>query len=295
MIDRDRDPTDLTDPTGRSEQRGGPLVALTRSAEDNAALGALLEPHGLRWVSAPCVALVEMRPPDALLEALRAGGPFAAIAFPSRRAVEAFLDAPGLIAALDLRPERLLVAAVGPGTARALGERGWPAALVPEERTGAALAAALAAALPVGARVLLPGGDRARPELREGLAARGLSPVPLQVYAHAADSPCPRLPERPSAVVCASPSAAEAFLAAHPRFLDLAFVAIGPTTEAALLGLGAQRVTRARGTETAALADAVLEALHVTPAGSDRSPPERAPAPSNQALSPGRGPQGETP
>ncbi|MDY0004721.1 MAG: uroporphyrinogen-III synthase [Polyangia bacterium] len=264
-----------------SEKHRQPLVALTRSEEDNLGLGALLQEKGLRWVSVPSVALVDTRPEEAALEELRTKGPFAAVAFPSRRAVAALIDPPGLLAALDIRPDGLLVAAVGPGTAQALRERGWPVALEPGEKTGAALAAALGEALPAGVRVLLPGGDRARPELGEGLVSRGLVPYALQVYAHAAPPEAPPLAERPDAVVCASPSAAESFLAARPELRACAFVAIGPTTEAALEALGVHRVIRALSPTNAALADAVFEALE---------PARQAPAPST-----GHGSKGEAP
>lgn len=259
-----------------------PLVALTRSAEDNASLGAQLEARGLGWLDLPCLATEARRPPEARLAALRTEGPFAAVAFPSKRAVAALLDAPDLVASLGLAPDAsLLVAAVGPATAEALRSRGWPVQVEPEDKTGAALAEALAARLAPGARVLLPGGDRARPELPAGLAARGLAPVPLEVYAHG-PAPAPKAPVRPDAVICASPSAAEAFLDANPDLVDAPFVAIGPTTEAALARLGARRILRAAGPSGEALVEATLAALgRTTPGGADGIDALGAPTPTS--------------
>lgn len=247
-------------------------MALTRSHEDNAEVGALLECHGLSWISLPCIATRPLRPPDALLEELCASGPLDAVAFPSRRAVAALLEAPAVLRALGLRPQALLVAAVGPGTREALVERGWPVTLEPEEKTGAALAEALAQVLHAGARVLLPGGDRARPELPQGLRARGLVPLPLTVYAHVTDAPPPVIPIPPAVVLSASPSAAKAFLAGNPSLREVPFVAIGATTEAALRRLGATRVTRASRPTAEAMVEALLNALGLQP---DAAPPGR--------------------
>jgi uroporphyrinogen-III synthase len=109
------------------------------------------------------------------------------------------------------------LAAIGPGTAAALGERGVEAALVPRVSTQEGLAAELPR--PPG-RVLFAGAERARRHLVEEL---GADFVPL--YRTRALRPDP--PPEGDLVVLASSSAAEAFAALG---LELPTVSIGPET-----------------------------------------------------------------
>jgi uroporphyrinogen-III synthase len=235
------------------------LVVLTRRESDNEALARALEARGLRCLSYPCIATRPVPPDEATLRDLASGGTLAAIAFTSRSAVEALFDQPAIGARLALCDVPIL-GAVGPATASALAARHRPPDLVADPATGAALAAAFACHLSPKARVLLPGGDKPRPELPEGLRAAGLVPLPLPVYGHVAVTPAPLPLPPPGVIVCASPSAATAFLRANPGLTACPFVAIGPTTAQALGALGATRVTRAAATTTDALVDAVLAA-----------------------------------
>ena len=109
------------------------------------------------------------------------------------------------------------VAAIGPGTAAALGERGVEAALVPRVSTQEGLAAELHR--PPG-RVLFAGAERARRHLVEEL---GADFVPL----YRTRALRPDLPPEGDLVVLASSSAAEALAALR---LDLPAVSIGPET-----------------------------------------------------------------
>ena len=109
------------------------------------------------------------------------------------------------------------VAAIGPGTAAALGERGVEAALVPRVSTQEGLAAELPR--PPG-RVLFAGAERARRHLVEEL---GADFVPL----YRTRALRPDLPPEGDLVVLASSSAAEALAALR---LDLPAVSIGPET-----------------------------------------------------------------
>jgi len=235
------------------------LIVLTRREADNQALATRLEAHGLRCLSYPCIATHAVAPDDDALLHLSAAGSIAALAFPSRSAVEGLYDQPELLAQVLVDGEPLL-GAVGPATARALTVRHRSPDLVADPATGAALAKALAPRLGPGARVLIPGGDKQHPDLPEGLRAADLVPLPLQVYAHDAMEPEPLPPPPPKAVVCASTSAAQTFLSANPALTTCAFVAIGPTTEASLQKLGATRITRAAATTQDALTKAVLQA-----------------------------------
>jgi uroporphyrinogen-III synthase len=236
------------------------LIVLTRREGDNRALAERLEARGLRCLSYPCIATHIVQPDEDALLSLVAAGSIAAIAFASRSAVEGLYDQPELLAQLPLEGEPLL-AAVGPATASALAARHRAPDIVAKPATGAALAEALARRLGRSARVLIPGGDRPRPDLPDGLRAAGLVPMPLEVYGHDDVEPVPLPPPPPGVVVCASPSAAQTFLRANPTLTGCAFVAIGPTTAEALQDLGAVAVTRATATTAEALVDAVLAAL----------------------------------
>lgn len=238
------------------------LIVLTRREADNHALAAKLEARGLRCLSYPCIATRTVQPDERSLLALSAEGAIAAIAFPSRSAVEALYDQPTLLAHLTLDGEPVL-GVVGPATAKTLATRHRAPDIVAEPATGTALAEALSLRLGRSARVLIPGGDKPRPELSSGLRSVGLVPLPLQVYAHEDAAPEPLPPPPPAVVVCASPSAAQNFLDANPALKTCTFVAIGPTTDKALRDLGATRVTHTTTTTPEALTEAVLRAVKI--------------------------------
>ncbi len=139
------------------------------------------------------------------------------------------------------------VAAIGPGTAAALGERGVEAALVPRVSTQEGLAAELPR--PPG-RVLFAGAERARRHLVEEL---GADFVPL--YRTRALRPDP--PPEGDLVVLASSSAAEAFVALR---LDVPAVSIGPETTRTARDAGLSIVAEAVTHDLEGLVEAVSRA-----------------------------------
>ena len=139
------------------------------------------------------------------------------------------------------------VAAIGPGTAAALGERGVEAALVPRVSTQEGLAAELPR--PPG-RVLFAGAERARRHLVEEL---GADFVPL----YRTRALRPDLRPEGDLVVLASSSAAEALAALR---LDLPAVSIGPETTRTARDAGLSIVAEAATNDLEGLIAAVSRA-----------------------------------
>ncbi len=138
------------------------------------------------------------------------------------------------------------VAAIGPGTAAALGDGGVEPALVPAVSTQEGLLGALPR--PAG-RVLFTGAERARQLLADELHA---DVVPL--YRTTALRPEP--PPEGDLVVLASASAAEAFAALG---IELPAVSIGPETTRVAKAAGVNVVAEARTHDLDGLVAAVAE------------------------------------
>ena len=189
------------------------------------------------------------------------------VAFTSPNAVERFLaclhDARSLGAELG-------VAAIGPGTAAALAERGVIADLVPERSIAEGLVEALAK-LPTG-RVLIPQAAAARPALADGLRAAGWTVTAVEAYR--------TVPAIPPADVLAAAAKADAIAftsgSTVDNYLDAAgaeavppvVVAIGPVTAEAARRRGLTVTAEAAEHTLDGLVSALGDALRrATPAG----------------------------
>ncbi|HVE93504.1 MAG TPA: uroporphyrinogen-III C-methyltransferase [Acidimicrobiales bacterium] len=169
-------------------------------------------------------------------------GRFRWVAFTSVTAVAAFAD--------HVRDGRAFgaacVAAVGPATAAALADHfGVVADLVAARSTGAELAAALGEAPDLGSSILVPQAADARPELVDGLRARGWSVEEVEAYrAEPAPPPSGDVLARArvaDAIVFTAPSSVAALMSLFGGVAPAAAVAMGPTTAAAAAAAGVAR------------------------------------------------------
>lgn len=232
------------------------MVILTRAAADNVVLAEALAGHGVDVVQIPCLA-TRVRP----VKLSEVGGTglnrFAAVAFTSRRAVDAVAHGVG-----EWQAYGGLLAAVGQGTAQTIADiLGREPEVVSEVGTGESLAALLAARLPTGAAVLHLRGDKTTGTLQRGLSAAGLALHEEVVYENVSPA-IKRLEWVPDGTlaVFASPSAARRFFAANEHLAGVVRpVAIGPTTQAALRSLGTREPALAPRPEVEALVECILK------------------------------------
>ncbi|MCZ7527638.1 MAG: uroporphyrinogen-III synthase [Acidimicrobiia bacterium] len=173
----------------------GPLrgrrVVVTRARGQAGELAGLLRAAGAEVVELP---VIEIEPLDPPLPDLRA---YTWLVLTSVNGVVALLDRMLPAAGLDgTALAGLRVAAIGPGTAGALGSRGVEVALLPERFVAESLLEAFPPPASPGERVLVVRAEEARAVLPEGLAAGGYRVDVLPVYRTVAGRPDPDAVER---------------------------------------------------------------------------------------------------
>ena len=161
----------------------GRTVAVTRARAQASALSARLRELGADVVEAPAIRVVPRPPGDGDLSAAVSDiDSFALVCLTSPNGAELLLDA--LVAAG--RDARALagttVAAIGPGTARALAARGIRADVVPERSVAEALVEALAGVAVEGRRALVARAAEARDVLPDALRERGAQVDVVALY-----------------------------------------------------------------------------------------------------------------
>jgi uroporphyrinogen III methyltransferase/synthase len=218
----------------------GRTVVVTRAREQASALTARLEDLGAEVLELPAI---EIAPVDFAVPDLAR---FEWLVFTSANGVRAFFDDGLTPAGLDARAlAGVRIAAIGPGTDRALGRHGLRADLVPERFVAESLLEAFPAPGAPGARVLLARADVARDVLPEGLAERGYDVEILPVYRTRPATPDPALLARVregrfDAVTFTSSSTVDNFCAQvdpRPEPFPLV-VSIGPVTSATAVAHG---------------------------------------------------------
>jgi uroporphyrinogen-III synthase len=244
----------MSAPPPHPQRLAGLRVLVPRPRERAEQLCFLLEDEGAEVLAVPLLELeppTDPRPLQAAAELLRR---FGWVAFASERGVSALVEAVRTAGTLDVLRTRKL-AAVGPGTAAALGAHGLEATLVASVPTGEGLSGALVPRLAPGEVVLLPAAENGRPELEEGLRTAGVAVERVAAYrsrpvGSEPDGWAEVVAHPPRCALFGSPRTVEAFLAlpgAAAMVPSIRAVAVGPTTAAAL---------RARGWEPAAIASA---------------------------------------
>jgi uroporphyrinogen III methyltransferase/synthase len=212
----------------------GRAVVVTRAREQASVLAARLEDLGAEVLELPAI---EITPIDFVLPDLAA---HEWLVFTSANGVRAFFVDGLRAAGLDARAlAGLRIAAIGPGTDRALERFGLRADLVPERFVAESLLEAFPDPTAPGARVLLARAEVARDILPDGLTERGYAVDVLPVYRTRPATPDPALLARVregrfDAVTFTSSSTVDNFCAqVDPRPGPFPLVvSIGPVTSA---------------------------------------------------------------
>lgn len=250
-----------------------PLVAVTRDERADDGFSRMLVTLGAACLPLQTIAIRPARDAGPLTEALEALDRADWIVFTSAHAVDATCGHAAWQRSWRRRPGRTRVAAVGKATAARLAERGVDVDLRPAIASAAGLVAALderAGGLR-GRRVIWPRSDVARRELPDALAAAGATVIEPPAYRTVAVRPrglAAFLRGLESgdvdAVAFLSPSSALGLAAALPgstlaplRGRTLV-ASIGPTTSAALAGLGAPADVEAAERTARSLAEAIV-------------------------------------
>lgn len=283
----------MTPSNGSPGPLAGWRVLVPRPAAGVSPAAVALAAAGAEAVVVPLVETVppeDPTPVDDVLLALGAGWygwlvvtSQAAVPVLEQRAAHAGRTLAAIVADAGVR-----VAAVGPGTARALRESGVTPALVP---AGESTARALVASWPAlpstddgtagpAQRVLFPRGDLAAPTLADGLRARGWQVD--DVVAYRTVPAAPPSPEVRAAWADGSIGAALLTSASTVRELvaqlgappaGTALVAIGPTTAAEVERLGLPLAGVAREQTMASLVATLASAVgEVSPPGTPAAP-----------------------
>ncbi len=218
----------------------GRTVVVTRAREQVSGLRLRLEELGAEVLELPAI---EITPIDITLPDLAA---YEWLVFTSPNGVRAFFHDGLAPAGLDARAlAAVRVAAIGPGTAHALGTRGLRADLIPKRFVAESLLEAFPPPSTPGARVLVARAEVARDILPDGLRERGYAVDVLPVYRTRPATPDPALVARVvegrfDAVTFTSSSTVDNFCAqVDPRPDPFPLVvSIGPVTSATAVERG---------------------------------------------------------
>lgn len=268
-----------------AETSPGPLVGkrivITRSAAQSEAIGTELSARGAIPVMLPLVAFADPKDFAPLDAAIAQIEQFDWIIFTSVQAVRAVMKRSNELRKPLIRTgSKVQVASVGPVTAEAARQAGFPVEYMAETHTGAALAKELGKRLE-GKRIFLPRSDRANPDLPPALERYGAKVTAVVAYRTLRPTEIDQrnlkniAEGEADAVLFFSPSAVQHFIellgAEQLRAMQdkLSITAVGSVTANALREAGVSHAVVAADTTAAA----VIEALEKHFAGAAKAAP----------------------
>lgn len=235
-----------------------PVAVITLGEGTLAGLAPRLAAAGWTVRERPLLAFhppFDWAPVDAAIGGL---GGFAAVAFTSPRAAQAFVARMSEAVARGVALPRVLPAAwaVGAGSAASLGGV-WHTVRGPLEAGGGALLARAMLAAEVGSPVLFPSGEQHREELPAALRAAGREVVEVTCYRAVLAAP---------AEVAAALAGADVTVIGSPRVAALVAAAPGPRGRLVAIGPTTARAAEAAGwppdaVSAAATSEALLAAI----------------------------------
>jgi uroporphyrinogen III methyltransferase / synthase len=169
----------------------GRRVVVTRARAQASGLAATLRGLGAEVVELPAIRIEPRIDSDEVRQRAAAVGVYELICLTSPNGVRLLFEA---MEAADLDARALAgvtVAAIGPGTARALAERGVTADVIPERFVAEGLIEALEDIELAGARVLVARAAEARDVLPDALRERGAEVDVLALYETVREQPDP--------------------------------------------------------------------------------------------------------
>jgi uroporphyrinogen III methyltransferase/synthase len=242
----------------------GRRVVVTRARAQASGLAATLRDLGAEVVELPAIRIEPRIESDEVRRAVGRIGEYALICLTSPNGVRLLFEALGA-AGLDARalaggkkneqveqgvagatgrpPESTAIAAIGPGTARALAEHGIAADVVPERFVAEALVEALASVEVEGRQVLIARAAEARDILPDALRERGAEVDVVSLYETVREEPAPEAIEAAQAAdyvtFTSSSTVRNLTEALGDRFpQDARIVSIGPISSEAVRDAG---------------------------------------------------------
>jgi uroporphyrinogen III methyltransferase / synthase len=240
----------------------GRRVVVTRARAQSSGLAATLGALGADVVELPAIRIVPRIDGAEVRNAIAAIHSYALVCLTSPNGARLLFDALAA-AGLDARAlANATVAAIGPGTAAALADRGIRADVVPERSVAEALVEALAAVEVAGRPVLVARAAEARDVLPDALRERGAEVDVVALYETVAEDPDPAAIEAARGadyVTFTSSSTVRNFVAAMGEPPPQArVVSIGPVTSAAARDAGVRVDVEAERHDLDGLVDALL-------------------------------------
>jgi uroporphyrinogen III methyltransferase/synthase len=241
----------------------GKRVVVTRARAQASSLAAALRQLGAELVELPAIRIESRVETDEVKRATAAIGDYALIVLTSPNGVRLLFEAI-CAAGLDARAlSGATVAAIGPGTARALAKDGIAADIVPERFVAESLVESLSEVDVSGKRVLVARAAEARDVIPEHLSGRGAEVDVVALYETVREEPSPEAIEAAQSadyVTFTSSSTVrnltEALGDRFPR--DARIVSIGPVTSEAVTDAGLQVHTEAPRHDINGLVGALL-------------------------------------